>query len=78
MATPIMQRAQDTSNDSSSGFSADKETLFLAGGIALMIFGAGLVLANPFVRKFVSRMGVGNLASSALPDLERYWKLRNM
>lgn len=78
MATAAMQRTQDTSNGSSSGFSADRDTLFLAGGIALMVFGAGLVLANPVVRKFITQMGGGGLAASALPDLERYLKLRNM
>lgn len=78
MATAAMQRAQENSNGSSGGFSADRDTLFLVGGVALMVFGAGLVLANPVVRKFISQMGAGSLASAALPDLERYWKLRNM
>ena len=57
---------------------ASMETLFMLGGVALVIFGTGLVLANPNVRKYLGQMGVGNLASAALPDLERYFRLRSM
>lgn len=78
MATAAMQREYETSNGSSNGLSADRDTLFLVGGVALMVFGAGLILANPVVRKFISQMGAGSLATSALPDLERYLKLRSM
>lgn len=78
MATASMQREYETSNGSSSGLAADRDTLFLVGGVALMVFGAGLLLANPVVRRFISQMGAGSLATSALPDLERYLKLRSM
>lgn len=78
MATASMQREYETSNGSANGLSADRDTLFLVGGVALMVFGAGLILANPVVRKFISQMGAGSLATSALPDLERYLKLRSM
>jgi hypothetical protein len=57
---------------------ADKETLYMLGGVALMIFGAGLVLSNPSVRRYIGQMGVDNLASAALPDIERYFRLRSM
>ena len=50
----------------------------MLGGIALVIFGAGLVLANPTVRRYLGQVGLGNLASAALPDLERYFRLRSM
>jgi hypothetical protein len=56
----------------------DKETLFMLGGVALVIFGTGLVLSNPVVRRYLGQLGVGNLASAALPDLERYFRLRSM
>ena len=56
----------------------DKETLYLLSGAALMIFGAGLILSNPQVRKFLGQVGVGNLVTAALPDFDRYLKLRNM
>jgi hypothetical protein len=61
-----------------SELGSNKETLYMLGGIALMIFGAGLVLSNPTVRKFIGQLGVGGMAQAALPDMERYWKLRNM
>lgn len=60
------------------GLSTDMETLFMVGGIALMVFGAGLVLANPVVRRYMGELGVGNLAQSALPDIQRYMRLRDM
>lgn len=62
--------------DSAEGL--DKETLFMLGGVALVVLGAGLVLSNPAVRRYLGQMGVGNLASAALPDLERYFRLRSM
>ena len=61
-----------------NGSGADKETLYMLGGVALVIFGAGLILSNPSIRKYLSQMGIGNLASAALPDLERYFRLRSM
>ena len=71
MAIEIMKRNEETNGH-------DKETLYMLGGVALVIFGAGLVLSNPSVRKFIGQLGVGNLASAALPDLERYFRLRSM
>lgn len=56
----------------------DKNTLYLLGGVALMIFGAGLIISNPVVRRYLGQLGIGNLTSAALPDVERYLKLRNM
>ena len=74
MDTEILKPSSEHSN----GFGADKETLYMLGGVALIIFGAGLVLSNPTVRRFIGQLGVGNLVKDALPDVERYWKLRNM
>jgi hypothetical protein len=56
----------------------DKDTLYMLGGISLMVFGAGLILSNPFVRRYMSQIGVGNLAGAAMPDIQRYLKLRAM
>jgi hypothetical protein len=71
MAVEIMQQTD--------GLNApDKETLYMLGGVALMIFGAGLVLSNPTIRRYLGQVGLGNLASAALPDLERYFRLRAM
>jgi hypothetical protein len=71
MATQIMDRLDE-------GNGTDKETLYMLGGVALVIFGAGLVLSNPTVRRYLGQVGIGNIASAALPDLERYFRLRSM
>jgi hypothetical protein len=71
MALEIMDRAEVTNG-------SDKDTLYMLGGVALVIVGAGLVLTNPTVRRYLGQMGLGNFASAALPDLERYFRLRSM
>ena len=71
MAIEIMNPA-----DGASG--TDKETLYMLGGVALVIFGAGLVLSNSTVRRYLGQMGLGDFASAALPDIERYFRLRAM
>jgi hypothetical protein len=71
MALEIMDQAAGTNG-------TDKETLYMLGGVALVIFGAGLVLSNSTVRRYLSQMGLGDFASAALPDIERYFKLRSM
>ncbi len=57
---------------------SDKETLYMLGGVALIVFGLGLILSNRFVRRYMSQIGIGNLAGAAIPDIERYLKLRAM
>ena len=71
MAVEIMNRTEESSG-------TDKETLLMLGGVALVIFGVGLVLSNPAVRRYLGQVGLGNFASAALPDLERYFRLRSM
>lgn len=61
-----------------SGVTTDRDTLFMLGGVALIVFGAGLILSNPLVRKYLGQIGVDNLALNAFPDIERYLKLRAM
>jgi hypothetical protein len=63
---------------STQGNASDKDTLYMLGGVALIVFGAGLILSNPFVRRYMSQIGVGSLAHAAIPDIERYLKLRAM
>ena len=58
-----------------------KDTLYLFGGLSLILFGVGLVITNPTVRRYLGQAsvgGVGDLVQMALPDLERYLKLRSM
>jgi hypothetical protein len=61
-----------------NGMGNDKETLYMLGGVALIVFGAGLVLSNPSIRRYLSQMGLGNLAQAAMPDVERYLRMRSM
>jgi hypothetical protein len=64
--------------EETNGFGTDKETLYLLGGAAMILFGAGLILSNPTVRRYLGEIGVGGLLTAALPDVDRYLKLRNM
>jgi len=64
--------------DTSNGNSSDKDTLLMLSGIALMVFGAGLILSNPGAQRLLSKVGVGNLGQGVLPDIERYLRLRSM
>ncbi len=68
------------------GNSHDNELVSLAHGISMIILGAGLVLSNPSVRRFLMSQLAGRLSSEdslqglagVLPDLERYMKIRSM
>jgi hypothetical protein len=65
-----------------------RNTMLAAGGVALMVMGAGLLMTHPFVRRTVmASLGpvlpqlegpVKEKLSHVLPDLERYLKLRAM
>lgn len=70
--------AMELVETSTNGNANDKDTLYVLGGVALIVFGAGLILSNPFVRRYMSRIGLGNLAHAAIPDIERYLRLRAM
>jgi hypothetical protein len=71
MATEIMQRDE-------SGASANKDTLFMLGGVALVVVGAGLILTSPIAKRYLDQLGLGDFASGIMPDMERYFKLRSM
>jgi hypothetical protein len=70
--------AMDLIESTTNGPGNGKDTLYMLGGIALIVFGAGLVLSNPTIRRYMSNFGVGNLATAVIPDVERYFKLRAM
>ena len=55
-----------------------RDTMFMMGGVALMIFGAGLILSNPVVRRYLGQANPAGLMSTLIPDVERYLKLRSM
>jgi hypothetical protein len=71
MSVEIMNRTEEATG-------TDKETLYMLGGVALVVLGAGLVLSNPTVRRYLGQVGLGNFASAAIPDIERYFRLRSM
>ncbi|HLK64359.1 MAG TPA: hypothetical protein VKU19_13020 [Bryobacteraceae bacterium] len=75
-AAAAMYRSREREPETNSNETRD--TLFLLGGLSLILFGAGLVLTNPSVRKLLGGLNVGNLTEAALPDIERYLKLRSM
>ena len=57
-----------------------RDTMFMLGGMALMLFGAGMILTNPLVRRYMGQAGMNglNLLQAAVPDVERYIRIRNM
>jgi hypothetical protein len=55
-----------------------RDTLFLLGGAAMVVFGAGLILSTPLVRRFLGGVNAGGVLQAALPDFDRYMKLRSM
>ena len=71
-----------------NGSDDSKDMLYLVGGLALLIAGAGLILSHPEVRRQVrnslDRVVPGipeNLSSglaTVIPDFQRYMKLRSM
>jgi len=74
MAAPAMIRANRSELESIE----TRDTLFLFGGLALVLFGAGLVITNPAVKKLLGGANLGGLIQHAIPDFERYMKLRSM
>jgi hypothetical protein len=74
MAAAAMLRSGHSEPESNE----TRDTLFLLGGMSLILFVAGLVITNPVVRKLLGETNVGGLLQAAIPDLERYMKIRSM
>ena len=53
-------------HSTNNGNGTDRETLYMLGGVALVVFGAGLILSNPNIRKPLGQAGLGNIASAAV------------
>jgi hypothetical protein len=43
-----------------------------------MVLGAGLVLSNRSIRRYLGDVSPGELLETAMPDVQRYMKLRAM
>lgn len=56
----------------------DKDTLALLSGVALLVFGAGLIISSRSIRRFTGNVRPGELLEAAIPDFERYMRLRAM
>jgi hypothetical protein len=70
------------------GSDESKDMLYLVGGLAFLIAGAGLIMAHPEVRKQV-RAGLDRVLpgvqdnfnlglTTVVPDFQRYMKIRSM
>lgn len=70
-----MAKGTDLTRDG-DGF--DTDTLALLGGLALVVFGAGLIISNKTIRQFIGNVRPGDLIGAAIPDFDRYMKLRSM
>jgi hypothetical protein len=57
---------------------SENDTLLLFGGAACLLFGAGLILSSGMTRKFLGDEDAGNLLQAAVPDVQRYLRLRGM
>jgi hypothetical protein len=60
-----------------------RDALLIAGGVALVVFGAGMILAHPGIRRALlgGATSLGSLSNGiggVLPDVERYLKLKAM
>jgi hypothetical protein len=55
-----------------------RDLLLALGGAAMVLVGAGLMLSHPMVKRYVGQLGLNDMAQGALPDIERYLKLRAM
>jgi hypothetical protein len=55
-----------------------KGALYLFGGLALVVLGTGLIVSHPSIRRYLGQMGVTDILQGAVPDVERYLKLRSM
>ena len=74
--------------ENEDGSSDSRDTLYLMGGLALMVLGAGLIMSNPKVRKTVStglssilpelQGKIGLNFAEVGSDIKRYMKLRSM
>ena len=61
-----------------NGEASDNDTLLLFGGAACLLFGVGLILSSSITRRYLGDVDAGGLLQAAVPDVQRYLKLRAM
>jgi hypothetical protein len=64
--------------ENGNGSLTEKDTLLMLSGVALVVFGTGLILSSPVAKRYLAQIGLGDLVQAAMPDLDRYLKLRAM
>ena len=76
--------------ENDNGHDETRDLMYLAGGAALMLLGAGLIVSHPAIRKSLqtalasvlpdvqNRLGQMNAIGAVVPDIQRYMKLRSM
>ena len=68
----------DAIHTSRNGEASDFDVLLLFGGAACLLFGAGLILSSSMSRRYLGNIDTGKLLQTAVPDVQRYLKLRAM
>ncbi len=68
----------DSIRTTRNGEASDNDTLFLFGGAACLLLGAGLILSSSLTRRYLGDVNAGGLLQAAVPDVQRYLKLRAM
>ncbi|MGB9181692.1 MAG: hypothetical protein WCB68_20850 [Pyrinomonadaceae bacterium] len=71
-----------------NGSNGSKDMLYIVGGLALLIAGAGLIMAHPTVRQQLRAnldrvmpelpQSLSGGLSTVVPDFQRYLKIRQM
>jgi hypothetical protein len=61
-----------------NGEASDNDTLLLFGGAACLLLGAGLLLSSSMTRRLLGDINAGKLIQNAVPDVQRYLRLRAM
>lgn len=68
----------DSIGTTRKGEAGDNDMLLLFGGAACLLFGAGLILSSSMTRRFLGDVNAGNIIGAAVPDVQRYLRLRAM
>ena len=76
--------------ENNNGYDETRDWLYLTGGLALLVLGAGLIASHPAIRKGLksavgsvlpdvqNRLGQMSALSAVVPDIQRYMRLRSM
>jgi hypothetical protein len=70
--------SEDVVRDADDDAVAVREMLLLFSGVALAVFSTGLILSNRNVRQLLGQVRPGAMIQAAVPDFQRYLKLRAM